>query len=289
MTFSLLQIGVTFTSFFFVFLLALFWHNKDKSSEKRLSDVESFPVLMSVFFWSAFFALMLKMSIDLLVIYFPGVASSQWVFISTIFAEDFVKITALLIGLNVAGKRFNEMSDGLMYSVFAALGFIFFENIMYLLSTDGNIYDYIIILLGRNIFSFTAHLSIIIFGLFYASTYLHSSSSLLQKLKKRKESRVKPYEIGTMFKFLWKKYSFLLMFWIPFSPFVLLYQLINNKKTHITMSEVFIGGFFMSVYVHLLYDYAIHLNIAWLNTLVLSIVGIIGVILFHYFPKLDLH
>lgn len=289
MTFSLLQIGVTFTSFFFVFLLALFWHNKDKNSEKKLSDVESFPVLMSVFFWSAFLALILKMSIDLIAFYIPSIIASQSFFIGTIFAEDFVKIFALLIGLNVAGKRFNEMSDGLMYSVFAALGFIFFENIMYLLSTNGNIYDYILILLGRNIFSFTAHLAIIIFGLFYASAYLHSSSSLLQKLKKRKESRVKPYELGKMLKFLWKKYSLLVVVWIPFSPFVLLYQLINNKKTHITMSEVFIGGFFMSVYVHLLYNYALALNVSWLNTLVLTVVGIIGVILFHYFPKLDLH
>ncbi|MBT4936988.1 PrsW family intramembrane metalloprotease [Candidatus Peregrinibacteria bacterium] len=287
MTFSPLQIGVTFLSFLTVFLLAVFWHRKDKKSEKRLSDTESFPVLMSVFFWSAFLALMLKMLLDLCLIYHPSLVQTEWFFVSTIFAEDLVKVIALLVGLNIAGKRFNEMSDGLMYSVFAALGFIFFENILYLLSASPNIYDFLMILLGRNIFSFAAHLSVVIFGLFYAAAYLHTSSGLLNKLKKRKESRLKPYQIGRMLKFLWEKYSVFIILWIPFSPLVLLYQLINNKKAHITMSEVLVGGFLMSVYVHVLYDYALELNIAWLNTLVLSVVGIIGVILFHYFPKLD--
>ena len=48
MLFTPTQIGVTFVSFLFALILAIWWHKKDKNAEKKLSDVESFPVLMSV-------------------------------------------------------------------------------------------------------------------------------------------------------------------------------------------------------------------------------------------------
>jgi UbiA prenyltransferase family./Cohesin domain. len=57
--FTPLQIYVTFLSFFTTFGIALFWHYQDEKAEKKESDVESLPVLMSVVFYAAFFALFL--------------------------------------------------------------------------------------------------------------------------------------------------------------------------------------------------------------------------------------
>ena len=287
MSFTLTQIGVTFISFLATFILAIWWHFKDKNAEKRESDIESFPVLMSVFFWAAFGALALKMEIDFWNIFFPEAMKTEAVFIATLFGEELVKAVALIVGLNMAGKRFNETSDGVMYSVFAALGFIFFENIFYLIAVSPNIYDFFIVLLGRNIFSFAAHLSIVIFGVFYAAAYLHTSKDLEKKLNKRKEHRVAPYEIHKMLRFLWKKYNIFIVLWLPLSPLVLLFQTVRAKQAHITMSEMILGGFIFSTYVHIIYDYALDLAIPWVNTLLFIVIGILAVVLHHFFPTLD--
>ena len=287
MTFTPLQIGVTFTSFFVTLILAYWWHKVDKQSENKQSDVESFPVLMSVFFWSAFLALLLKMLIDLGIHYAPALMQQKWMMITTLVGEEIVKVTALLIGLNIAGKRFNELSDGIMYAVFAALGFVFFENILYLLAFAPNWADFFITLMGRNIFSFAAHLSVVLFGLFYASAYLHPHKSLLAKLKKKKEHRIQPYHFGRMLKFLWDKFSFLTIFWIPFSPFILLFQIAHGRRAHITMSEMLVGGFLLTVYVHVAYDLILDIGSKWINSLLLLIFGLVGVFLFHFFPQVD--
>ena len=54
------------------------------------------------------------------------------------------------------------------------------------------------------------------------------------------------------------------------------------------MSELLLGGFLFSYYIHVLYDFVLNMNIAWLNTLTLATVGIFMVILFHRFPKIDI-
>lgn len=287
MTFSPLQIGVTFLSFAITVLLAYWWHKVDKNAEKRESDVESFPVLMSVFFWSAFLAFLLKMLFDLGVYFAPQFMQMEWVFIATLVLEEVVKVFALLVGLNIAGKRFNELSDGIMYAVFAALGFVFFENILYLLSVGPNWAEFFITLLGRNIFSFSAHLSIVLFGLFYASAYLHPHKSLLSKLQKRGEHRVKPYEVCRLLTFLWDKFSWLTIFWLPFSPFILLFQIAHGKRAHISMSEMLIGGFLLTVYTHVFYDLILEMGNKWLNSIVFLIFGLVAVFLFHFFPEVD--
>jgi RsiW-degrading membrane proteinase PrsW (M82 family) len=286
MTYTPLQIGITFLSLLGTIFIALLWQDKDRKSEKKKSDTESFAVLMSVFFYAAFGTLVLKMLLDLGVHFYAEQMQTSYVQVLSIFAEEIVKAAALIIGLNIAGKRFNETSDGIMYAVFAALGFIFYENIVYLLSASPDIWTFIRIFLGRNIFSFAAHLSICAFGVFYAGAYLHSKK-LRTKLKKKSESRIKPYDLVSMLKFLWHKYSVLIILYLPLSPFFLFFQTIMGKKAHITMSEMLIGGFLSSVYLHLSYNYLLEINIPSLNTLALLIVGIIGVTLHHFFPKLD--
>lgn len=287
MNFTPTQIGVTFASFAITLFMAYWWQKVDKNSENRQSDVESFPVLMSVFFWSAFLALALKMLIDLGVFYAPEFMQQKALYLTTLGAEELVKAMALIIGLNIAGKRFNELSDGVMYAVFAALGFIFFENIVYLLTTAPNLTDFIITFMGRNLFSFAAHLSIVIFGVFYASAYLHPETGLLSKLRARNEHRIKPYELHMIFKFLWDKFSIWMFFWIPFSPLFTVYQIARGKRGHLTMSEILISGFLLAVYVHIGYDLVLDLNMKIVNSLLLFCFGLFIVFLFHFFPEID--
>ncbi len=283
------QIGITFLSFSVAVFLAVWWYLRDKNVANKESNVESFPVLMSLFFWSAFLALILKMILDLGVHYVPQMMQRESIFVITLALEEFIKAAALIIGLHIAGKKFNEVSDGVVYGVFAALGFIFFENIFYLLGLSPNIYDFTIMFLGRNIFSFAAHLSIVIFGVFYANACMHS-----ERLEKdlmeidRVHHLVAPYRVDMMFKSLWHKYSMFTIVWLIFSPFFLIYQMfIDHHRIKITMSEMLLGGFIFSVYVHVGYDYLLGFNISWLNTLSLSAIGILMVLLFHFFPKLD--
>jgi len=281
------QIGITYLSFFTTFFIALWWHFRDKNSAKRQSDVESFPVLMSVFFWSAFLALMLKMFLDLGVYYIPKIMYKESTFIISLALEEFVKAVALIVGLNIAGKKFNEISDGVIYGVLAALGFMFFENIFYLLGLSPNIYDFTLMFLGRNIFSFAAHLSIVIFGIFYATAYLRSEKLKRDLMKKEKKRRFAPYRLDIMLKSLWAKYSIFIIIWIPLSPIILIYHILMAERSKVTMSEMLLGGFLFSVYFHIGYDYILKFNIPLLNTLSLSVVGILMVILFYFFPKLE--
>lgn len=288
MNFTPLQIGITFSSFFITLLIAWFWHKKDKQAENKASDVESFPVLMSVFFWAAFLMIAQKMLVDLGVYYSPSTMAHPAMKYIVVAGEEFVKVFALLVGLNIAGKRFNELSDGVMYAVFAALGFIFAENIFYLLSVDPNWGDFLITLMGRNIFSFGAHLSVIIFGMYYATAYLRTSKELTSYLKKKKVSRIAPYNIFRILKFLFDKYHLFFIIYIPLSPFILFFQMIQKHKTHVTMSEMLVGGFLSSVYLHALYNSLLGIS-PLINTLALSSMGLFVVFLYHFFPDIDVH
>jgi len=287
MHFSPFQILVTYLVFAATLALAVFWHRKEEKSAKRESDKESFPVLMAVFFYSVFFALLLKMLMDLGVIYFPELVVKEWVKTIFLALEELVKAFALIVGLNIADKRFNERSDGAIYAVFAALGFVFFENIFYLLGYAPNFYNFMLVFMGRHIFSFAAHLSIVVFGLYYASAYLYSKDLEKRIRKEKKQSRIPPYRVDKMFKFLWDKYHLQIIIWLPLSPFILLYQTFRGKKTNVTMSEMLVGGFLLSVYIHVSYDHVLKLEIPWLNSFVLFTFGTAMVLLYNFFPKLD--
>jgi RsiW-degrading membrane proteinase PrsW (M82 family) len=202
--------------------------------------------------------------------------------------EELVKIIALIFGLEIADKRFNELSDGIVYAVFTALGFIFFENILYLLSGNLDIWSFVLVFLSRLIFSFGAHLSIILFGVTYAEAYLHTSPKLLKKLKQKNEARIKPYHFHRILKFLYDKYHIFIIFYLPLSPIILLFQLYEQKHP-ITMSELIFSGILGSIYLHIIYDLLLNINIPWLNTVVLSIFGIFALSIYHYFPKLEVH
>jgi RsiW-degrading membrane proteinase PrsW (M82 family) len=283
MRFTLLQIGVTYLSLFTTIGIALLWNKQDKKS-KNTKNHESFTVLMSVFFWATVLSTLFLMLIHLIITLFPSIQTfsfTSWSFplsfleVMTVTGEETVKIIALIIGLDIAGKLFNELSDGIIYTAFAVLGFVFFENSLFLFSANGTT-EFITIFFQRNLFSYSAHLSTIFFGLCYAQAYLNTSPDLLEKLKSRNEHRIKPYHIHKMIRFFFL-----------FAPGILVFKIFQGKKTHITMSELFIGGYISSISLHLLYNALLTLNIPILNTLTLFLFGSIGFTLLYFFPKIS--
>lgn len=275
------QIAIITISFAGVFLIALFWYFKDKLHESKEKHVESFSVLMSVFFWSVVFAFIFKMALDLLGYYNPnGIYYTTWFMVLSLFLEEIVKIAALLMGIELAGKRFNELSDGVIYTVFAVLGFLFLENIIYLVPQADDFKSFIEVFAGRNIFTFAMHLFTVIFGVFYAFAYLRSA-------KIQGGHRVRPEQITKQFKILWDDFGVKFFIWLPFSPFVTLWKFFNRGFKKITIPEMLWSGFLSSSYLHIGYDLLLEADIAMVNMFVF-----LGVILFlaglyWYFNKLD--
>jgi len=174
-TFTNLQIWSVFLSFSTALILAILWQLRDKKVDWKWKNAESFAVLMSVFFWSAFLAFTLKLWLDFLKNIDFSLINTKWFQWLSIWMEEIVKIIALIIGLEIAWKRFNEISDWIIYWVFAVLWFLFFENIFYLLAYwdfEKSMWNFIWYNTQRDIFSFWIHLSTLFFSTFYAIAYL---------------------------------------------------------------------------------------------------------------------
>lgn len=222
------QIGVIVLSFLIVFLFAIFIQWRDKHSEVSKKHVESFSVLMSVFFWGVAMTFLLKMSLDLIDFYYPDMSKSQWFFITSLFLEELVKIAALIIGLNIAGKLFNELSDGVIYTAFAALGFLFLENIIYVLRDAVDARSFAEIFIGRNIFTLGVHFFTMIFGVHYAFAYLYGAG----------KTQIQPWQIFKHIKILWKQYGALFFLWLPISPFITLWKFFSKGLKLLTIPEM---------------------------------------------------
>lgn len=280
MHFTPQQVAVTFLSFIVAVSIATFFHLRDK---RKGHSYESFTVLMSVFFWSAILALFLKMGIDMLIYYFPQITSSKSFFTFSIFLETLTKAAALIIGLDIAGKKFNELSDGVLYATFAALGFNFLENIFYLLTTTETT-SLLSVLLGRSLFSFGAHLFIVIFGVMYAGAYLQSNS-IRQRLKLFTK-RVKPYQIHKLFLDIYKQYKLLTPLFLIFAPFIIFTKIILLKR-NTRISELLIGGFITTYYLHLSYDILLDIPSKIFNLVLLVTIGVFVVFVYNEFQTLD--
>ena len=220
MTFTNLQIWVIFLSFFTTIFLAILWQKRDQKSDKNKNNQEHFWVLMSVFFWSAFLAFTLKLWLDFLKNINFEYINTQFFWWFSIWMEEIVKISALIIWLEIAWKRFNEISDWVIYWVFAILWFLFFENIFYLLAYWDFatwVRDFAWFVWQRNIFSFWIHLSTLIFSVFYATAYLRIKKTNNPGTQHNKKvpgfilSRPKPRNFYQQFKT--NKKLFFTLFW----------------------------------------------------------------------------
>ncbi|HPO05619.1 MAG TPA: PrsW family glutamic-type intramembrane protease [Candidatus Gracilibacteria bacterium] len=270
-------------------IIAIFWYGKDRYNARKSgggdAKTESFSVLMSVFFWSAILSLFLKMSLDVLVFYARNISQYSLTEYLVIGVEDLVKIFALIIGLNIAGKKFNEISDGAIYAVMAALGFLFQENLMYLIGMGSSLSGLTTMIIGRNLFSLAAHFNVAVFGIAYALAYLKYTEA--EKNEKRPQKGIKaPYDIWGLAKKLWQQYHWHLIWYLPFSPFCLLLKILR-KKTNLHQAEVLWAGTIGTYYWHLLYDFVLNLNYNWLNGVLFAILGITFWIAYNYFGYLD--
>ena len=292
MHFSLFQSCIILSSFVFSIISILIWHYKDRSSNKKNS--EFLPTLISVFFWSAFLGLLMKIFLDVFFLW----EKTNFLFSNnnfkylTLLLEELVKAIGVIIGLEMANKRFNEISDGVIFGLMSAFGFIFFENILFLWEATGT-KEAIKIFLGRNILSYSAHVfSSVVFGFFYASAYL---GKVLIRPEKHK-----PYQI---FRSMWvsalkyrnKKSStfsgiirYLLVLFKVLTLHIIIFHIVFHKKTRGHYSgELIMEGFLLSYYLHLFYDFVLETGNKLLNTVSLTFYIIFPLILFINFSHIE--
>lgn len=279
------QIAVIALSFFGILIFALLVQWRDRRSEIKKEHVESFSVLMSVFFWGVAMTFLLKMGLDLIAHYASDFNETTFFFIASLFLEELAKIIALLIGVSVAGKAFNELSDGVIYTAFAALGFLFLENIHYVLRFATGAQSVAEILVGRNIFTLGVHLFTVVFGIHYAFAYIAS--------KRTGHSLIQPWQIIKHIKILWHEFGLGVILWLPFAPFVTLWKFFSKGLKFLTIPEMLWSGFLLSSYLHIGYDLILEYNFGSPGvTKMFHAVTFLAVLVFLwvlvvYFPKLD--
>ena len=292
MHFTLLQSGIILSSFLLSLVSILLWYKRDQISNQK--QTEFLPTLISVFYWSAFLSLLMKIFLDLFFIWGEAwtLITSPYLNYFAIFLEEIIKATSIVIGLEMADKKFNEISDGIVFAAMSAFGFIFFENIIFLWEID-NEAEIVTTFLGRNIFSYSAHLlSAIVFGFFYASAYL---SSVLIRPKKHK-----PYALLSAIRESARKYRlenhsatqilrhYLAVLAKIFSLHIIIFHILLHRKTRGHWSgELIMEGFLLAFYLHLFYDFILSTNHRELSAIFLSLYVIFPLVLFINFSHFE--
>lgn len=302
MHFSLPQITAIFTPLLIAFVIILIWYKKDARLSSKTNQ-EKLTTLISVFFWGAFGGLMLKLLVDTIYHFDTNqiILSTGWFYVFTIFLEEFIKGGSLVVGLEMAEKRFNEVSDGIVYGVMAALGFLFFENIFYLLSTNST-EEFFTVLGVRSLSTFGIHLlTTSVFGLTYAKAYLgykNRISAYKEKFKTTDEELLipKPYDlfhhlkviltIGNIFFNLLK---FVFCYDLLKRILLIVMQkdaLLLKEKRFLVFPSVFIvEGFLLGFYLHLLCNEL--LKNEFIGWLLLTIMPVFSFVIYLGFSRFD--
>lgn len=268
MHFTLPQITAILVPLLIAFVIILLWYKKDHEVDEKVNQ-EKLVTLISVFFWSAFGGLMLKLFIDT-VFHFDTenqILSAGWFLVFTVFLEEIIKGGSLIMGVELADQKFNEVSDGIIYGVMAALGFFFFENIFYLLNTSST-QDFFAVLFGRYLSTFGIHLlSTSVFGLTYAKAYLGYEQRVEAYKKKHKIKGASlsvppPYAIFHHFRIVITAGNHLLnvlKFWLCWDLLQAVYYILTQQENKIIRKDRFmlfpsifiIEGFLLGFYLHL--------------------------------------
>jgi len=268
MHFSLSQIIAINVPLIIALIVVLFWYKRD-SQTQFFQNKENLPTLISVFFWAAFGGLMLKLCIDM-IYHFDHqsvILSSIWFYLFSIFIEEIIKGGSLIIGLEIAEKRFNEVSDGIIYGSMAALGFLFFENIFYLLNTTSTS-EFLRILTLRYFSTFGIHLlTTSVFGLTYAKGYL-GYKKRLKTYQAKYKIKDKDLKIPQPYDFFYHLKSILTIgnFFLNLIKLVTCYDLFKRIFLILSKKEMFllekdrfplfpsvfiVEGFLLGFYLHL--------------------------------------
>lgn len=189
-------------------------------------DREPLRLLFKVLIWGSLSViptvLVEKMLLSLNI--FTGLlASAYTAFIVAGFTEEFFKRSVVLRAV-YRNKEFNEKLDGIIYAVFAALGFAAVENVMYVvINFSANPY----VGIARGIFSVPAHVLFAVTMGYYLSLAKFSSDRALEHKYLRKALIIPALLHGI--------FDFILMADIPilfafFIPYVLYLWIVNLKK-----------------------------------------------------------
>lgn len=189
-------------------------------------DKEPLRLLLKVFVWGSLSVIptivveRALMSFNL----FTGILASAFMaFIVAGLTEEFFKREVVLRAV-YKDRAFNEKLDGIIYAVFAALGFATVENIMYVLvSFSANPY----VGISRGIFSVPTHVLLGITMGYYLSLAKFSYNKNIERMYLRKALTVPALLHGF--------FDFLLMANLPilltlFIPYVVYLWIINLKK-----------------------------------------------------------
>lgn len=271
MHFSLSQIAAIIFPLIVAFVIILFWLRQDRKT-KFEKNREKFITLISVFFWSAFGGLLLKLFLDTVFQFDANqiIFGTMGFYLFSILLEEIIKDGSLVIGLELTESRFNEVSDGIIYGAMSALGFLFFENIFYLLETTNQL-DFWFVLSGRYFVSFGIHLlTTIIFGLTYARAYLGYKKRLgifRRKLKKTSKQMPLPSPFAILYHFksilVGNPVLNIVKFFIGWNLLQRFYLIVFkhkepvfDKKTYLVFPSLYIAeGFLLGYYLHLIFNY----------------------------------
>lgn len=189
-------------------------------------DKEPLHLLLKVFVWGCLSVIptaaveRFLMSLNI----FSGILASAFTaFIVAGLTEEFFKREVVLRAVYL-NKAFNEKLDGIIYAVFAALGFATVENIMYVLvNYSANPY----VGISRGIFSVPTHVLLGVTMGYYLSLAKFSYNENFERLYLRKAIMVPALLHGFFDFILMANIPILLTFFIPY---VLYLWLINLKK-----------------------------------------------------------
>ncbi len=173
-------------AFFFALLpalcwLALYYHKDSHDPEPKKAIAQTFMVGIAMGF-PFLFLRHVMIWIDLSPIFFGGIISL------IIFAilEEMAKLSAAIFVVTRHRLEFNQIIDGVIYAVTAALGFAFMENLFYLANFQAvsiNITDFMYIVAFRSLGTMLAHTIFSgIAGLIWAYAYFSKQiTPFLQK------------------------------------------------------------------------------------------------------------
>lgn len=302
MHFSNFEILSIFAPLFFASILILLWYKKDQQTALE-SNREKLLTLISVFFWSAFGGITLKILIDLVFNLDSQqvVFSTTWFYVLTILGEEFIKAGSLIIGLELAEQRFNEVSDGLIYGAISALGFLFLENIFYLLVTQNQV-EFWTVFSVRSLSIYTVHLfTTTLFGLTYATGYLAYKKHLpfyqvKFKLQHQKFVSPKPYAFIKHFKLIlgignlfWNIIKLIFCWDLIKRIFLIISKqkksLYTPKRFLVFPSVFIVEGFLLAFYFHLGYNFLLQND--FFKSIFSSILPLGGFLIYLGFQKIN--
>jgi len=189
-------------------------------------DREPLRLLFKVFIWGCLSIIptVIVEKFLLSINIFSGLLASAFTaFIVAGLTEEFFKREVVLRSV-YRNKAFNEKLDGIIYAVFAALGFATIENIMYVVvSYSANPY----VGISRGIFSVPAHVLFAVTMGYYLSLAKFASTQKLQQAYLKKALTIPALLHGF--------FDFILMANIPilltlFIPYVIYLWVVNLKK-----------------------------------------------------------